>query len=287
MKENKRSLQKTIMALGIAVSLPVWCQAQGPSGQFIAGGSGPANAVWDFSALPELGGEFEYEIEDDGETELRIHYPISLQLNGAGKLTGGGPTFIGLDTYDEDYNEWEFYNFEGTYKATGTVTGSGGVARLKVSVAASGMTFLEGAQRRITVAHSASVAADNHGRASKGINKSKASASGLGSISGSEAWGPEPFPAGLGNGEWTLVMNLAMQGTKVVGTQDAVVTLHSGREFRYLVKGVYNAKTQHSMIVLSGKDNAKGSSLKIVINPFNQVRSVQGKIAGQFVNLSQ
>ena len=76
-------------------------------------------------------------------------------------------------------------------------------------------------------------------------------------------------------------MQLTNDGVKKIeGT--ARVTLSSGAEFEFVVKGAYKSKTDTSLLILSATTLSKGSSLKVNLTG-STITSIQGKVSGQAV----
>ena len=89
----------------------------------------------------------------------------------------------------------------------------------------------------------------------------------------------------LGNGSWVLSMTLGNDGSKgVAGTATVTLNGGSGASFTFVAKGVYNATTDASKLVLSPTAGSKGSALKILMTG-NSISAIKGKVSGQSIDL--
>jgi hypothetical protein len=88
-----------------------------------------------------------------------------------------------------------------------------------------------------------------------------------------------------GSGEWELHLDVATVGTAVTGAATAV---HSnGRTFSYTVRGRYSAKTDQTMLTLTGTGSGYGSRLSVAATGNLIVLRVTGKLLGQAVKHPQ
>jgi hypothetical protein len=86
-----------------------------------------------------------------------------------------------------------------------------------------------------------------------------------------------PLPAGM-NGDWTLALNIATNGTKLAGT--GTLTLANGRVLTYQVTGSYNNRSQTSKLKFIGESDALGTSLSLSSIGTNLI-TLKGKVLGQ------
>jgi hypothetical protein len=255
----------------------------GPAGDFQLSVTEASSIVWDLSAIDAFH-HAGIEVEDpkkEGRAELDfLTTPI---LGAGGKISGAGQTTVSLGV--ETDLGWETITFPGTYKLSASISSSKGVAKGSSSVSVSGTAQLEGKARALKASSSTSFTVNNSAKTVSGSMKSSASASGLGSISGKDTFGPNSMVTeGAGDGTWTLLMTLSTTGKVVTGSQ-AKVTLSSGRILSFTAKGTFTAKTQATKLVLTGTGDAKGSSLQIGLAG-SQIKTVKGKLLGQTVGLT-
>jgi hypothetical protein len=172
---------------------------------------------------------------------------------------------------------------DAAYKANGSITSVGGVARLKFSSTAKGLAPVNGKTRLLAGTFSASATVDSVLQIAFGSYTSTGTASGYGSV---RETGPLQITwndviASMGNGDWTLEMVVTNDAVKKIGGT-AIVTLSSGAEFGFVIKGSYKSTTDTSLLILIADAESKGSSLKITLTG-STITSIQGKVSGQAV----
>lgn len=245
-----------------------------PSGMLQINVTGPTNHIWDASSIAELQ-HLDFEISDEN---TEISFPAPFVQTGAGKLVGTGltqlevasPIFIGTIT-------------DAVYKASGSVTSSKGIARLTFAGSAKGPAEFAGKIRVLTGTLAVKVAIDSLLESAAGVYTSTGAASGYGSIkeTGTLDFTWTDVLNSMGNGAWSLEMQLTNDGVKKIGGT-ARVTLSSGAQFDFTVKGAYKPKTDTSLLVLTGFAGSKGSSLKINLTG-STISALQGKVSGQAI----
>src|SRR5262245_53416290 len=117
------------VAAFLVLSLPQLAHAGIPSGPLQIQVTDPTNHLWDATSIPDLQ-NLELEISDENAD---IEFAAPFTQTGTGKLTGTGltqmdvssPIFVGTVT-------------DAVYKATGALTSSKGVARLRFTGTAKG-----------------------------------------------------------------------------------------------------------------------------------------------------
>lgn len=277
MKTSSATIRLTVGSLMLAAA--TWAVAQnGPAGDYSVQITDPDNAVWDLTSIEGLTSGYGFEVENPN-AEVEVSFERELRQAGSGKLSGTGQADVALELWDESgYNSLDF---PGVYKTSGSVIGSRGVCRIRINTTVSGIADLDGRNRRVTGSENLNVAVNNATLTSTGVSKTKASAAGVGSVSGVDSWSGEPIDNDFAT--WTLgLWDLATTGKKVTGV--AEVQLHSGAVHEFSLKGTFNAKTGISKLVLMGQGVAKGANLVVTIGPEDFVTSVKGKIFGQMVN---
>jgi hypothetical protein len=272
MKFNKWHVVGTfVFAL---VFLPCVATAAMPSGSLQINVTGPTNHIWDASSIHELQ-HLDFEISDQN-TEISFAAPFV--QTGAGKLVGTGltqlevdsPVFVGTIT-------------DAVYKASGSVTSSKGIARLTFSGTAKGPAEAAGKTRILTGTLAVKVTINSLLESASGVYTSAGAASGYGSIKevGTLDFNWTDVVNSMGNGSWSLSMQLTNDLVKKIGGT-ATVTLSSGAQYDFTVKGAYKLKTDTSLLVLSATSSSKGSSLKVNLTG-STISALQGKVSGQAI----
>jgi len=265
-------------ALCLITANSSWAQA--PSGNISTNITDPTNALWDLTQISELK---HVSLDfNDSSGSLQIDYNVDYLQDGGGKLAGTGNTTVSLSVDGTPQPD-----FSATYVVKGAVTSVKGVGRLSLTRSASGTAFLEGANRTASVSDKMSTVINPVTRQIvSGTFSRKASASGLGGKSDSGTISPQPLPGDLGDGSWTLSMDLLPDsGNKYMGSSNtATVTLMTGMVYHFTIVGSFNATTQISKLVLKGVNEAQGSSLKVTLLG-NQVTSILGKVSGQAISI--
>lgn len=281
MKTKNFSLSLTLLGIGAILILPASVAAQtGPSGSFTNKITGPTNAVWDFGSLIT---NVDISISTS-DAQVELSFAATVQQTGAGKLSGSG-TGVTVNLSDGSSTT----QFAGSVKSTGSVTSTGPGAHVMLTTSVTGSAILPGdtVARKVSARLQVNGVIDNTNRTISGQSTSQASAAGKGSISETDNFGPTsvnaiPGIAPLGDGSWTLTMNVATAANKISGA--AQVTLNSGQVLNYSIKGSFKSTTGLSKLVLAGSDLAsKGSTLQVMMNG-NTVKSISGRIVGQNVN---
>jgi len=248
-----------------------------PVGSFSSTVTNLASGIWDVSKVTQL------QNLDAGVSKLNadIHFSVIFTQNGAGKLAGQGITSVIVNSAD----------FSGTlpsatYKVVGTVSSKDGHARLNFVASASTLAMINGRDRVVKATAARVVMLDSATRTLTGTYRNSASASGLGSGTqvGAISYAWADVQSALGDGSWKLALILADAGNNKIGGT-ATVTLNSGSQWSFAVKGVYNPKTDTTKLVLIPTTESKGSSLKVEMTGAS-VTGIRGKISGQSVDVS-
>ncbi len=182
----------------------------------------------------------EFEISEE-DTEISFAAPFT--QTGAGKLIGTIPRWMWIRRYLSG-------QYQTPYGASGSVTSSKGVARLTFTGTARGLAEIEGKTRVLTGKLAVKVAIDSSLETATGVYTSSGAASGYGSIKevGTLDFTWTDVVNSMGNGTWSLEMQLTNDGVKKIGGT-ARVTLSSGAQFDFTVKGAYKSKTDTSVLV--------------------------------------
>jgi len=280
MKLHSASTLTTLLALGSALLLTGLCRADdftGPNGTWSSHVTGPSNAVWDVSSIPDLSVHVSVT---NKETRVEIECPVDpLNQNGSGKVFGIGTNTTTLMLDDSDGVSEQ--TLTGAYTIKGTIVGGRGAAHGTLIQTVGGMADIDGL-RKVRASSTTKFAINSVAGTISSSHIDRASAAAKGSIVNHESDGPDPLgDVFVGDGSWTLDMTLTTTSKKVTGT--ATITLVSGRVFHYTVKGTFNPTTEQSRLGLKGIDNAKGSVLQVRMNT-HVVTLIKGKISGQAVN---
>jgi hypothetical protein len=264
------------VALCLGILAPLLASAQAPSGNISTNITNPTNALWDITMVHEIK-HVSFDIDN-----LDVVFDVDFTQNGGGKLAGAGDTtvLLALDGTNQP-------SFAAAYVVKGAITSVKGVGRLSFSDGATGIAFLNGADRKASVAEKMNIIIDPVTRQIvSGTFSRKASAAGLGSKTDSGAIEPESLPGELGDGSWTLSLDLQPDSkNKFTGTNNtATVSLASGMIYHFAVIGAYVGPTQQSKLVLKGVDEAKGSSLKVTLLG-SQITGILGKVSGQAISV--
>ena len=269
----------TIALFGLSALTIQTCSAQAPTGSITNVITGTSNVLWDVSLVQQLQHiDLDIKSVSHGDTnEVEILFDDPFTQNAKGKLAGTGTTSI----------EVEGDSTSGlTYLTKGSLSGTKGVAHLVFSAKVTGVAFVEGASRNVSASGNAQIKIDaNTGQISGHVSQ-KASAVGLGSISGTDTF-TNAIPPELGDGSWTLVLNFDAPGinpNKLSGT--ATVTLQTGLTYPYAFTGTYTPNTGKSKLNLKGQDTGLGSSLVVTLQG-GEISQIIGRVCGQTVTLKQ
>jgi hypothetical protein len=253
------------------------CQAGIPGGEVSMWVKDPMDLLWDVSSNKRL--QFSnYDIVDSDGDETDIDFSSPFIQDGAGKLSGAGQTTVTVDGPGLDLH------FGGTYKVTGAITSSRGIARLTFTSSAKGTTVVEGRRTTVTTSLMLKAVVDSVNRVVSMTEVATGAASGIGSAQEkapvhTDWW---EITEAMGDGTWWLVMNLQNDGAKkVFGT--AEVRLSSDAVLDFQVKGAYQASKDTSLLVLTPGPRAKGSTLRVAMRG-NEIQSIKGKVSGQIID---
>jgi hypothetical protein len=211
----------------------------------------------------------------DEDTIVAFEAPFS--QNGSGKLVGAGATDI------EVASPILTGSVAGEYVTRGKVSSAKGIARLTFSSSVKGSTIILGQVRTVSSSFVVKAALDSLTQTTTGSYAATATAAGYGTLKDS---GPVDFAwddvvAAMGEGAWTLHMNLTNDMVKRVGGT-ATVVISGGRTLGFTGKGTYNVKTDSTLLILTADADSKGSSLKVRLSGSGSA-VLQGKLTGQTI----
>ena len=257
--------------------LPSQCSGAGiPSGPWKFSISDVTNHVWDVTGIQELQTPLLEFTDDDVTTTFNAPYA----QNGSGKLAGAGVTQIDVES--------SIYTgpVQGTYAARGSITAAKGIARLTITSSAKGTAQIGGGSHVISSSATVKAAINSVTQSINGTYTSAAAASGYGAVHDAGllnvSW--TNVLASMGDGGWTLHLNVTNDAVKTVGGT-ATVALSSSSTLTFVVKGKYNAKTDSTLLILSADPASKGSSLKVNWAGTGGA-TLQGKLTGQTIKTS-
>ena len=272
-----RSLLAAAIAFGGMGVGTLRTQAAMPVGSFTYTNSDAANSLWDLTKVTQL------QNLDVSVSKLNasIHFYVTFSQDGAGKLAGSGTTDINVVSSA----------FTGTisgavYKVTGKVSSKAGQVRLHYLAGATGTALIDGKDRAVKALAGRTVEFDNVTKVLNGNFHNSANAAGLGggADNGDINYVWADIQTAVGDGGWRLQLTLADAGNnKLAGA--ATVTLDSGAVWLFVVKGVYNPRTDSTKLVLLPTAGSKGSALKVQMTG-SQITGILGKVSGQTVKLS-
>ncbi len=276
---NTKVTLATIAMVGLSALTLQTCSAQAPTGSITNLIVGTSNVLWDLSLVQQLQHiDLEIESISHGNTnQVEILFDDPFTQDAKGKLAGTGTTSVDIDGGSSSGL---------SYLTTGLLSGTKGVARLAFSGKVTGLAFVGGLFRNVSASGNYQVKLDANTGQMSGRVSQKASASGLGGISGTRTF-TNPIPSELGDGSWTLVLNFAAPGintNRLSGT--ATVTLQTGLTYPYAFTGTYNPRTGKSKLNLKGQDTGLGSSLQVTLQG-TDISQIIGRVGGQSVNLKQ
>jgi hypothetical protein len=268
-------------AVSLLITLtPNLGSAQAPTGNISTNITNPTNAIFDITEVSDLK-HASFDVNGNS-TSLHIAFDVDFDQSGGGKLAGADTNVVSL-TVDSVPQP----DFAAAYVVKGAVTSVKGVGRLSISESVTGTAFLNGANRKASASEKRSVIINPVTlQIVSGTFSRKASATGLGGASESGTLSPQALPAELGDGSWTLSMDLQPDvNNKYTGVNNtATVTLMTGMVYHFTIVGNFNATTHVSKFVLKGVDEAQGSSLKVTMLD-NAVTTILGKVSGQAISL--
>jgi hypothetical protein len=277
---------KTLMYSLLTVALAGFAQANGlPGGDYHFKVTSPTSRIWDLSALDGIR-SVEMEFEDvRHNSEVEIRFPVAVDFSPVGKMTGRGNATVWWG-FRENAGNWNVTEFSGAYTVSGTIASSKGVAKGTFTSSVVGQGTMHEAMRTLKAKQTRSFSINNASGIASGTDKISASASGKGSISVSQNFGPEDIRmSGPGNADWDLFLEdlvTAANGKTITG--EATVVLSSASELHFVVKGTYDAKKQTAKLVLTGTTESKGNSLQVgLVN--NEIKTLKGKLLGQTVDV--
>jgi hypothetical protein len=220
-------------------------------------------SIWDMSGT--------YGNDELGDIGLNVSY--NLTQDAKGKLTGGGSASgVAPDPYDP-YGEG--YPFDLTFTVTGSVTQSGGVTHIKITMKFKG-TITEGNHTyRFRATLSMNMDVDPElGMMTGTIGVSV-------SVMGYTQRIPKqdyelPIPEGM-DGSADLTIDVTQDGKKVTGTGS--LQLSNGDTYGFAIKGTFSAKKNLDTLTLTSQDKWK-LTLKIDTTD-HSIDSFKGKVLGQ------
>jgi hypothetical protein len=278
--QTMRTLTKLAITSIIASAFAVSVSAQAPSMPITFFVTDPANALWDVTDAQPLQSP-DYDVSAD-EDDINIRFNAGFQQDGAGKISGSGPTTVTVENSDP------FIQVQNaSYKVTGSITSKAGIARVTHAVVVVGTANVEGREVKVSTSRSISVNLNAALKQVSGTEKASASAAG----NSAKSSGPtdvtwSEIESELGDGSWTFAMNSLTTDAKnkITGTAYVMFGRNAGARVDFAVKGVYKQKTGLSTLSLVGVGSGKGSSLKAILQG-DHVTSLTGKISGQTVSV--
>lgn len=289
MKTTLNIFPSFVLGIATALLVPFLATAVpvGPSGDYSQTVTNPADAVWNFS------GAFtnaNIDVTNKEGTVVQADITVDFSQTGAGKITGSAvdvPITVIIGGSGAGSHAGSF-SFPATVTSKGSMTSAKGGAHLNLTVTATGTGTLpsESKSSKVTLSGQINATINNTNQTLTGSTKETASASGNGSIVNTTPFTNSISDVGpVGDGSWTLALTgLATTDNKVTGT--ATVTLNSGQEFNYTVKGTFSS-TKGTLLLLSGENAASaGSTIQVTLDTSNAVTAIKGKICGQMVNVS-
>jgi len=249
--------------------------AQGPSGPLVSPTySGPGKGVFVFHAT-QVGEEF----SDEEGGSIEISMAANAASEASGKIYGQTATTIHI----EQSGDLEI-TFPGTCSLKGSMKSSGTQVRFTGKLSASGVAFLENANRKVSMSVNYQAILDPATGWITGTKSGRASASGLGSVGIEDPVFDNPIAdAGVFHfKDWQLEMLLQTSGSKVTGTATVLV---GDRETSYpcTVSGKYTAQNGVSSLKITGTGTGKGIKLTAQLTG-NQITSISGTLLGQSVS---
>ncbi len=259
-----------VLLIGSAI-LPQNTVAAIPSGTLRVIVSNPTNHVWDVAPF-ELLQRPTLEFFSD---ETLVSFSAPFVQTGAGRLAGAGDT--GMDVSSPFFTGTP----DASYKTTGRITSSRGVARLAFTSTAKAAVFIEGTPGVLSATLGVNASLNSTLGTVTWLSRAVAGASRVVTLKESGAlpldW--TNVVAVLGDGSWSLDLRLTNDTVKKVGGI-ATVTLSTGAELSFKAKGVYTAKKDSTVLVLAPDLASKGSTLKVTLTGTNRAALV-GKLSGQ------
>ena len=253
----KRSLLLSVVLLASAY----FCRADAPSGP-VSFSFGAENAP-----VYDLTGSFQINqtMLGAGQTEVGLSYGIEVTQDARGFLTGTGITLLEVGN--------DFVAAE--YTAKGKISGGGAGTRVTLSVRLTGEDVIAGVSTpfKIGIVYRLNVAAES--RTLEGTARGSARFSRLGN-SRIRSTVSAALPANA-DGAWSLQMDIVPL-ERLGGS--ALVVLSNGRTLQLHLTGRYSAAQDRSTIKMSGFDDSRGNSLKVVLGSENRLR---GRVFGQVV----
>lgn len=232
-----------------------------PSGTIFKGFSTNTAPVWELTG----GYQITQQLIGVAGQLVDVTFGINIVVDDKGNVTGHDATvvFIGTDVVGCEYT------------VTGKVTGSDGIARLRLTVKLVGDGTVAGVatHAKIKVRYDAEVGFDGE---LNGTSKGTVSLSELGSGKiNSEL--SVPVPGGI-DGSWVLTMNV-LPLKKLDGS--ATATFQSGRIVLFDLTGRYSSSSDASRISLRGVGPSRGTHLRLNLDGGNGVQQMRGKLLGQ------
>jgi hypothetical protein len=244
----------------------------------------PANALWDFTTVPKLR-HVNVDFKNNN-TDVTMAFDDVYTQDGMGKLASP-PGATNLVTYSVGGSGEG--TFPGQYSIKGSITSAQGVARVSLSFNLTGVAFVGGLFRNVSVAASYTVTLDNvttHQVTGRGTEK--ISASGLKPGAASGPLTPTPIPSELGDGSWTLVLDFGTTPASNKPQGTARVTLETGQVYPFNFTGT-STPQKGSLLNLKGVPGsaADGSIMQVTLDQNNAVSKIVGRVSGQTVNLKR
>lgn len=263
------------LALGFSLISASNGLAAMPLGRVTCAVNDSANVLWDLATM-EAWRDIDFEI---GKVQSRVRYDVDFAQNGQGKLTGTGLTMIRVDSP----------LFYGVYsnavtKVTGSISRSARVAKVSFTATAKARVNVlnRGTSATMSAVRTMTIDTSTRQVTGKYSNRASVSPGGKGNENGSLPLSWEDVQRTLGDGAWTLTLDLAQSdATTLQGS--ATVQLRSGAQYDFSVKGRYISTSDTTQLTLTAEPSAKGSDLTVSLKG-SSVTRIAGEVSGQAIN---
>jgi hypothetical protein len=264
-------------------SLP-FCRAQEiqvpPTLTFALGSDAPTdNKLWDLTGNYD----FNLTVVDHNGLSLPVLISFNLIQDAQGRLTTTPGNLSGLVFNDDNNSSFAVFT-----AVRGKVTGSGGLARVHLSIRFAGGGSFGGVQNLIvrgSMNIDAEVDASTGELVSTKVTHFAANIGGINRVKGTARDFTASLPGGV-DGTWNLTVNLAglrhLTGTGVIGLPNDTFGLSLNGKYN----GLFRIAAKGAAGVPNASSSGKGSKARILITPDFATVQVNGKLLGQKVSLN-